>query len=88
MAFPIKTYASIFDRTYGPSYDEPDNKGHYGHLIIRDSNTAFKDYLLIGCNKNETDAIERGIRLNRQQAKTVIRAIKKWLKRIGDETKI
>ena len=85
MAFPIKTYANIYDRTYPPALVDPTNKGYFGHLIIRDSNTVGKDYLLIGCNDNETTDLKAAIRLNRRQAKFVVRAIKKWLKRIGDE---
>lgn len=47
MAFPIKTYADIYDMTY-ESYrkiEYPDNRGHFGHIVVRDSNTAGKDYL-------------------------------------------
>lgn len=81
MAYPIKTYADIYDTTYGRDI-HPENKGFFGHLVIRDSNTAFKDYLLIGCNDDETSNIKSGIRLNRKQVKQVSRALQKFLDRI------
>lgn len=80
MAYPIRTYADIYDITYGRDI-HPENKGHFGHLVIRDSNTAFKDYLLLGCNDNETSSLKAGIRLNKRQVKQVIRALQKFLDR-------
>lgn len=82
MAFPIKTYADIYDQTYGEPEDG--NRGHFGHLIIRDSNTAFRDFLLIGVNADETDYLEFGIRLDANQGKQIIFAIQSWLARIGE----
>lgn len=79
MAFPIETYADIFDVTYNRM--ECESKGFFGHLVIRDSNTAFKDYLLIGINNNETATLGAAIRLNRRQVRQVIRALEKFLVR-------
>lgn len=86
MAYPIKTYANIFDITYSASRarDGMVPKGLFGHLIIRDSNTVGKDYLLVGCNHNASSALDASIRLNKKQVKQVIRACEKFLKRIGE----
>ena len=82
MAYPIKTYADIYDQTYGKTADG--NRGHFGHLIIRDSNTAFRDFLLIGVNADETASLKFSIRLDAKQAKKIILAIQIWLARIGE----
>lgn len=82
MAYPIKTYANIYDTTYGMGMGHSLPKGSFGHLIIRDSNTIAKDYLLIGCNDNDSEDLDRAIRLNKKQVKQVIRACEKFLKRI------
>jgi len=84
MAYPIKTYANIFDTTYGMGMGHSLPKGSFGHLIIRDSNTVGKDYLLVGCNDNDSSDLDRTIRLNKKQVKQVIRACEKFLKRIGE----
>lgn len=81
MAYPIKTYLDMYDKTYGNGM-YPENRGHFGHLIVRDSNTAFKDYLLLGCNDDETSSIKHGIRMNKQQVKQLIRALNKFIDRI------
>ena len=79
MAFPIKTYADIYDITYH-GYDLP--RGYFGHLVIRDSNTCGKDYLLIGCNCDDTGDLKAGIRLHKGQVRQVIRALNKFLERV------
>ena len=86
MAYPIKTYANIYDTTYG-QVPEGQPRGYFGHLIIRDSNTAGKDYLLVGCNNRDDTALDVSIRLNKRQVKQIIRALTKWLERIGKGAK-
>ena len=76
MAYPFKTYASIFDTTYGMGMGYSLPKGAFEHLVIRDSNTCNHDYLLIGCNDNESNDLQAAIRLNKKQVKQVIRATK------------
>ena len=80
-----KTYADIYDQ----SYVRLDNQGpgHFGHLVIRDSITK-GEHIGIGGNRREDGDLVFAIRLNKRQAKQVIRAIEKWLKRIeGDKKK-
>ena len=84
MAYPIKTYANIYDTTYG-RVPEGQPRGHFGHLIIRDSNTVGKDYLLIGLNSRDDTGLDEAIRLNKKQVKQIIRALRNWLTRIGEE---
>ena len=84
--WPIETYADIYDQTYARGcVSELSERAKFGHLIIRDSNTAGKDYLLIGNNKRNDNDLDCSIRLHKGQVKQVIRALRKWLARIGDE---
>lgn len=84
--WPIETYADIYDQTYRRGYvTERSERARFGHLIIRDSNTAGRDYLLVGCNKRADNNLDSSIRLHKGQVKQVIRALHKWLVRIGDE---
>ena len=83
MAYPIKTYADIYDQTYRNT--RPGNRGHFGHLVIRDSNTVGKDYLLVGCNDREDANLDSAIRLHKRQVKQIVRALNRWLVRVGDE---
>ena len=83
--WPIETYADIYDQTYSKGYvTERSERAKFGHLIIRDSNTVGKDYLLIGCNDRADSGLDSAIRLHKGQVKQVIRALHKWLVRIGD----
>ena len=80
MAFPIETYIDIYDDTYHSG--DPKNRGSFGHLVIRDSNTVAKDYLLVGCNYDETDNLTVSIRLNEKQVRKVIQGLREFLYRI------
>ena len=82
MAFPIRTYVELFDETYG----ECKNRGEFGHLVIRDSNTAGKDYLLVGLNNNEGNGLDVSIRLTEEQAWKIMYGIHRWLRRIHNAT--
>ena len=82
MAFPIKEYVDSFDETYG----KYKNRGEFGHLVIRDSNTAGEDYLLVGLNNNETDSLDMSIRLNEKQVRKVMRGLQCWLDRVAPAT--
>ena len=83
MAFPIQTYADIYDQTYSRREMSAQERADFGHLIIRDSNTVGKHYLLLGCIYREDSSLDVSIRLHRKQAKQIIRAINKWLERIN-----
>lgn len=84
--WPIETYADIYDQTYSRGYCKGKNeRAKFGHLIIRDSNTVGKDYLLVGCNKRTDNSLDSSIRLHKGQVKQIIRALYKWLARIADE---
>lgn len=81
MAFPIETYIDIYDHTYHNG--DRKNRGSFGHLVIRDSNTVGKDYLLVGCNYDETGNLTASIRLNEKQVREVIQGLREFLYRIN-----
>ena len=80
MAFPIETYVDIYDETY---VNDSKNRGAFGHLVVRDSRTGGKDYLLVGCNYDETGNLTASIRLNEKQVREVIQGLREFLYRIN-----
>lgn len=83
MAFPIETYVDIYDETY---VNDSKNRGAFGHLVVRDSRTGGKDYLLVGINRNDTADLDVSIRLNTKQVGQVMRGLQNFLDRVRPVT--
>lgn len=92
--WPLKTYLDIADTSY--SKGKPlEIRRKWGRIIIRDSNTAFKEYLCIDTENGKfdeafltnhsisdcTEMEHTSIRLTRAEAKRVYCAIGRFLKR-------
>lgn len=92
--FPLKTYLDIADTTY--SKGKPlEIRRKWGRIRVRDSNTAFKDYLRIDVMEGKfdeafvsnhsiddcTETVYASIRLNRAEARQVYNALGRYFKR-------
>ena len=85
--YPIKTYLDMADETYSARRKLPlENRRRWGRVIVRDSNTAGKDYLLLRVSQQVTDDQPEvgGIRMHKGQVKRLIKALQKFVNEVEE----